>query len=197
MSIGGIVLCGGRSTRMGQPKAWLPVGGEVMLQRIVRIVSEVVSPVVVVAAEGQDSPELPADVEIVREPGDRGPLQGLVTGMQALVGRVDAAYVTACDVPFLSADFIRRIIHGFATTAGTLASMPKIAGRLHPLAAAYSLDALPLLANELAARRLRLTDLAHILPTVLLTESDLLDLRPLRNVNTPEEYEQARRELLN
>ena len=48
--VAGVVLCGGQSSRMGRPKAWLPITGELMLPRVVRLVSEVVSPVVVVAA---------------------------------------------------------------------------------------------------------------------------------------------------
>ena len=59
MRTGGIVLCGGRSSRMGRPKAWLPFGGELMLPRIVRILREVVEPVVVVAASDQEVPPLP------------------------------------------------------------------------------------------------------------------------------------------
>ena len=39
----GIVLCGGRSSRMGYPKALLPFGPELMVQRVVRIASEIVS----------------------------------------------------------------------------------------------------------------------------------------------------------
>ncbi len=50
ISAGGIVLCGGQSKRMGRPKAWLPFGGETMLERVVRLLSEVVHPIVVVAA---------------------------------------------------------------------------------------------------------------------------------------------------
>ena len=42
MRVGGIVLCGGRSSRMGSPKAWLPFGGEPMLARVVRVVCEAV-----------------------------------------------------------------------------------------------------------------------------------------------------------
>ena len=45
MNVGGIVLCGGRSSRMGRPKAWLPFGDELMLPRVVRILREVVEPV--------------------------------------------------------------------------------------------------------------------------------------------------------
>ena len=62
MTAGGIVLCGGRSTRMGVPKATLPFGPETMLQRVVRLLGAVVSPIVVVAAREQSLPELPDDV---------------------------------------------------------------------------------------------------------------------------------------
>ena len=41
---GGIILCGGRSTRMGTSKALLPFGAETMLQRVVRLLATVVSP---------------------------------------------------------------------------------------------------------------------------------------------------------
>ncbi|HZZ79106.1 MAG TPA: nucleotidyltransferase family protein, partial [Gemmataceae bacterium] len=78
MRVGGVILCGGQSSRMGRPKAWLPIGDEVMLPRIVRLLRETVAPLVVVAAAGQDLPELPADTKIVHDeqPG-RGPLQGI------------------------------------------------------------------------------------------------------------------------
>src|SRR5262245_18679637 len=100
--VGGVVLCGGRSSRMGQPKAWLPFAGEPLLARVVRLVGEAASPVVVVAAAGQELPPLLADVEIVRDPEpDRGPLQGLAAGLAALRGRAAAAFVTSCDAPFL------------------------------------------------------------------------------------------------
>src|SRR5919198_2907358 len=109
----GIVLCGGRSSRMGRPKAWLPFGGEVLLARVVRLLSEAVESVVVVAAPGQDVPALPPGVEVVRDPLDaqgRGPLQGLAVGLEALRGRADAAYLSSCDAPFLRPAFVRRLI---------------------------------------------------------------------------------------
>src|SRR5205807_9116756 len=105
----GVVLCGGESSRMGRSKAWLPFGDEVMLPRVVRLLSEAVSPIVVVAAPGQDVPPLPADVEVVRdEESGRGPLQGLAAGLAGLAGRAEAAYASSCDVPFLRPEFVRR-----------------------------------------------------------------------------------------
>ena len=76
MTVGGIVLCGGRSTRMGVPKATLPFGPETMLQRVVRLLSTVVDPIVVVAARDQQLPELPSGViNTVDEREQRGPLE--------------------------------------------------------------------------------------------------------------------------
>src|SRR5262245_18816411 len=111
MRVGGVVLCGGRSSRMGRAKAWLPFGDELMLPRVVRRLGEVVAPLVVVAAPGQDVPPLPDGVAVVRyaEEG-RGPLQGLLAGLRGLEGRADAAYLSSCDVPFLRPAFVRRLI---------------------------------------------------------------------------------------
>src|SRR6476620_11737545 len=102
MTAGGIVLCGGLSTRMGSSKALLPFGSETMLQRVVRLLGTVVSPLVVVAAPEQALPDLPAAVTITRDenPG-RGPLEGLRAGLKALPTGIDIAYVTSCDVPLL------------------------------------------------------------------------------------------------
>src|SRR5947208_4621260 len=79
----GIVLAGGRSTRMGTPKAWLEWHGTTLLDRVVRVVSRAVDggPVVVVRAPGQDLPELPAGVLVVDDAAEgQGPLEGLAAG---------------------------------------------------------------------------------------------------------------------
>lgn len=216
MNCGGIILCGGRSRRMGSDKAWLPFGSETMLQRVVRICGEAVRPLVVVAAAGARLPELRPDVIVVhdRRP-ERGPLEGLAVGLSALAqveqpasdaGRTTAAYVTSCDVPFLLPAFIRRMIGlldasdyasdyahpGFARAE---IAAPKIDGRLHPLAAVYRLSVLPDLERRLAANQLRLTDLVEQLHARIVVERELRDVDPelqsLRNVNDLQEYRAA------
>ena len=195
---GGIVLCGGVSSRMGRPKAWLPVGGETMLQRVVRVVGEVVSPVVVVAAPGQMVPELPAGVRVVRdEVAGRGPLGGLAAGLAALRGECDRVYLSGCDVPLLRGEFVARVVSREATPSAlgvaSRLTMPLVAGRLHPLAAVYPLTVLPVVSAQLEAGDFRMTRLAELVPTRFLSEADFADVDPqlesLRNVNTSEEYE--------
>ncbi len=110
--IAGIVLCGGESRRMGRPKLSLPFGPTSLLTRVVLTLKEVVEPVVVVAAADQTLPDdLPASTIITRDerPG-LGPLGGLAAGFASLPEKTVAAFVSACDVPLLSADFVRRMI---------------------------------------------------------------------------------------
>src|SRR5262245_12235563 len=96
---------------MGQSKALLPFGAETMLQRVVRLLSTVVSPIVAVAAREQQVPELPVDVIVTRDENEgRGPLEGLRAGLKALPARVEAAYVTSCDVPLLVPGFVTQMI---------------------------------------------------------------------------------------
>lgn len=192
----GIVLCGGRSTRMGRPKAWLPFGDEVLLQRTVRRLGPVVDPIVVVAAPGQDLPSLPGPVLAVRDDQEYlGPLNGLAAGLVAVQGRVDVVYLSSCDVPFLLPAFVRRVIDRLGPASICL---PDVGGYMHPLAAAYRVDILPVVREVLAAGRRRLVSLTELLPTRVLRPEDLLDVDPalqsLRNVNTPAEYTSALRE---
>lgn len=193
---GGIVLCGGRSSRMGTPKAWLPFGDEVLLQRIVRILSEVVAPIVVVAAPDQDLPYLSDSIMIARDDqAYLGPLNGLAAGLAELRGRVDVAYLSSCDVPFLLPAFVRRVIDRLGPASICL---PDVGGFKHPLAAAYRVNILPVVRDLMAAGRLRPVYLAEQLPTRLLGGADLIDVDPnlqsLHNVNTPDEYQAALRD---
>ncbi len=192
--IGGVVLCGGRSSRMGRPKAWLPVGDEVMLQRVVRILRTVLSPVVVVAAPGQDVPELPADVIVTRDEIEgKGPLGGLSAGLAAMADRADAVYLSACDVPFLTAAFVARMA-SFLTPEIDIA-VPDVGGYKHPLAAVYRTSVAGEVAKLLAADRLRMTDLFDAVRTRVVTDAELPEAQSLRNLNTPEEYAAALAEL--
>ena len=193
MTAGGIVLCGGKSTRMGSPKALLPFGGETMLQRVVRLLGTVVSPIVVVAAPDQPLPALPDGVIVTRdEREDRGPLEALRAGLKALPANVDAAYVTSCDVPLLVPAFALRMIE--LMSDAEIAVM-EIDGFPHPLSAAYRRSTLPHVEALLAEDRLRPVFLFDAVKTRRVRPDEMTAVDPqlltLRNLNTREDYEQA------
>ena len=193
MTTAGIVLAGGGSRRMGRAKAMLPFGPELMLQRVVRLLREAVDPVVVVAAPGQELPDLPPQVLLARDRRpDRGPLEGIAAGLRALGDRVEAAYVTACDVPLLVPDFVRRMIE---LAAGYDVAVPNVGGHDEPLAAVYRTSVLPEVEKLLAADRLRPAFLFDQVRARRIPREKLLDvdaaLDSIANLNTPAAYRAA------
>lgn len=192
-----VVLCGGQSRRMGRSKAWLPLGSEFLLQRVVRLVATVAHPIAVVAASGQDLPELPGEIAIVRDAvAGRGPLQGLATGLASLPDSSPLVYATATDVPFLEPRWISRLVE---LSDGHDLVVPFVGGYYHPLAALYRKSAvLPAIEALLREDRLRPTFLVEALKTRVVGEAELRNvdqkLGTLRNLNFPADYEQALRE---
>jgi len=179
---------------MGSPKAWLSFGPERMLQRVVRLVGTVAQPVVVVAANDQELPELAPDVAIVRDSvAGRGPLQGLAAGLSAFPDTVELVYATATDVPFLEPRWITRLIE---LIDGYDLAIPFMGDYYHPLAALYRRSAvLPAIEGLLLADRLRPVFLVDAVKTRVVREAELSvvdpELQTLRNLNFPEDYQRA------
>jgi molybdopterin-guanine dinucleotide biosynthesis protein A len=192
MTAGGIVLCGGKSTRMGTSKALLPFGSETMLQRVVRLLGTIVSPIVAVAARDQVLPALPPDLIVTHDEREgRGPLEGLRAGLKALPEHVEAAYVTSCDVPLLVPAFVRQMLD---LARGYDIAVMEIDGFPHPLSAVYRRATLPYVESLLAADRLRPVFLFDAVRTRRVAPAEISsdpDLLTLRNLNTREDYEQA------
>jgi len=175
MRVGGIVLCGGQSKRMGRPKPGCPLPG-IDASPSGSAMRTSVEPVVVVAAPEQDLPQLPADVVLVRdEEKGRGPLQGLSAGLHALIGRCDAAYVSSCDVPYLNPAFVGRIID---LLGAHQICVPHVDGFHHPLAAVYRLEVVDAVDRLLAENRLRPVFLFDAVPTRIVAAEELRDVDP-------------------
>jgi molybdopterin-guanine dinucleotide biosynthesis protein A len=195
MRKGAIILCGGKSSRMGRDKATLPFGPELMLQRVVRLVGEVVEVerIAVVAAPTQALPELPSNVIVARDEREyRGPLEGLATGFRALADRADAAYATACDVPLLAPAFVARM---FELIGEHDVAVPFDGEHHHPLAAVYRLSVLPRVQHLLDADRLRPRFLFDEVNTREVPVEQLRAVDPqlstLENLNYEADYERA------
>ncbi len=176
---------------MGRDKASLPFGDEALLFRVVRRVSACVGEVAVVARPGQDVPDLPDRVAVLRDDvPDQGPLGGLVPGLSA--STAEAVFATACDAPFLRAEVVELL---FESLGDHDVAVAEAEGYLHPLCAVYRPRVAPILAALLAAGRRRPVFLYDEVPTVRVSEADLRRVDPeldsLQNLNTPEAYDAA------
>ncbi len=197
------MLAGGRSTRMGRPKASLEWHGSTLLHRVTGIVERAIDgPVVIVRAPGQELPALPLGVRIVDDAAEgRGPLQGLAAGLAAVAGDAPVAYVSSTDVPLLHPAFVRAVAR-VANREDVDVALPIVHGYRHPLAAAYRTSLVPAVEELIAEDRMRPAFLFERTRVRELTEEDLLrdrelaeadpELLSVLNLNEPDDYERAR-----
>ena len=149
MTATAIVLAGGRSSRMGTPKALLPFDNEPLIVHIVATLRRLFAEVVVVAAPGQDLPSMP--VTLVRdEVAYQGPVGGIFYGLTAAGGEV--SFVTSCDSAFLNSDLISHLLSQMPQHDVVV---PHWQGRFQPLHAVYRRSLLPLLEGQLARGELQ------------------------------------------
>jgi molybdenum cofactor guanylyltransferase len=182
------ILAGGHARRLGGVnKGTLRVGTAQIADRQLEVLREVASAVFVV---GTASPAWSArGLTVVPDdvPG-MGALGGIYTAI--LHSPCDRTLVVACDMPFLSADFLGRM----AAIEDADLVIPRSARGYEPLCAIYRRACLP----DIRARMARGALEAAMLPQgVRIAElgPDLpgVDERVFVNVNTPHDYERAKR----
>jgi len=214
----GVVLAGGRSSRMGTPKSALEWHGSTLLRRTVGIVARATGgPVVVVRASGQELPSLPPGIVVVDDPREgKGPVQGIAAGLAALAelggpdgpdglgglgGQAKTAFVSSTDLPFLHPAFIRCVLRAL-TEGGADVALPVAGGYRQPLAAGYRVSLAGKAERLVSADRLRpaflfdecvvtTIDEARLRRDPLLAAFDP-ELDSVRNVNSPADYRAAR-----
>lgn len=190
------ILAGGQARRFdGQDKSALVVGGQTILERQLSVLSEVSDDILLV---GSHRPAPAGARHIADRVPDSGPLGGLDAALSAC--RSETLIVVACDMPFISAAFLRHLAALAADRPEVQAVVPSTKRGYHPLCAVYTRACAPIVAGHLAGRRLKLVELLDVLNQsgrgrlLLVTEADLGVFgdpdRLLANVNTPAEYEE-------
>ena len=193
-TLGAMILCGGRSSRMGRDKATLPFGDETLLERVLRKLAPVSARRMVVGRRAQALPELPGDVQVVfDEVPDQGPLGGLAPGLRAAADAVPAWFVTSCDVPFVSPSLVSFLGDRLADDVDVV--VPRVDGFLQPLTAVYRPEVLPALEALFKEGGRRPVHLFDRVRTQVVEEDELAHVDPellsFLNCNRPEDYRAA------
>ena len=147
----GIILAGGKNTRMGSNKAFLRLDEERLIDRTVRIYQDIFPEIILVTNE----PLLYLDQKIMIVTDltrHKGPLMGIYTGL--FFAFYEHIFITACDMPFLNRDFIEYMIE---IRGGYDIVVPETAGGLEPLHAVYSRNCMGPIRRLLDTDRLKVT----------------------------------------
>jgi molybdenum cofactor guanylyltransferase len=177
------VLAGGRSRRMGAPKALARLGGAPLIARPLAAARAAGLPAVVVAKPDSPLPEL--DVAVVYEPAaPTHPLCGVIAALEGHIS--DAVIAVACDQPWVTAELLAAL-----AARPEPVVVPRVGGRLEPFPGRYDASVLPELRAALAAE-------APLRATLADLGAATVDLAPfgeparlVASVNTPEELAAA------
>jgi len=189
-SLCGAILAGGRSSRMGAPKAFMQFpSGESLLDRSLYLLWEMRLPRVVV---GQPrSVRFPRGIPLILDPlPDRGPMGGLLGLLES--GLASHYLVLACDQPLLNASLLATLMEKLDNRPTAFAGEPEI----YPLPGLYPASLLPLVKSQLSDDRASLKFLLQSANARLL-QLPVSERRNLRGANTPQEFAELAAEFMN
>ena len=195
--IAGLILAGGRSNRMGAPKAFVELGGETLVERLARRLAPEVDRLAVGLPPGLDVP-LPPSVTALRDasPTFEGPLAGVLAGLEwaaTLKPAVSHLMTVPVDLPFLPDDTVTRL-RAKASDSETVVIAEGPSGRA-PLVALWPLSVRARLADYLSGPGRKVQ--AFLAEGKVATASFAavgdgnLPIDPFFNINVPDDLQQA------
>jgi len=190
-----IVLAGGKGLRLGRYKALVELDGESLVQRVVSKLSFLNSDIIIVIAEGQQSPQVAGyqKLRIVTDayPG-KGPLVGIYSGLLSS----DTSYnlVVACDMPFLNQHLLGYMLQ---ISAGFDVTIPRLGKMVEPLHAVYSKKCLDVIERLLGEDSFKIDQLLSLVRVRYVEAEEIESFDPEHlsffNINTKENLKMAER----
>ncbi|MFZ3157386.1 MAG: molybdenum cofactor guanylyltransferase [Smithella sp.] len=186
----GIILAGGRNSRMGENKAFLEIDAERLIDKTMNLYRQIFADVIIVTNDPLSYVES-ADAAIATDIyKGKGPLGGIYTGL--FYAKTDYAFVCPCDMPFLNKDFVEYLL---AQAGKYDVIVPETADGYQPLHAVYSRNCLPSIKRLLLMDKLKITGFYRDMRVLAISEEQIRpfnkDGRIFQNLNTPEELEKV------
>jgi molybdopterin-guanine dinucleotide biosynthesis protein A len=186
------ILAGGKSKRMGMDKAFVEFDGRPLLARALDLARSVPLDARVVGSREKFAKFSPVVEDVFL---DCGPLGGIHAALRA--SSTDLNLMLAVDMPFISAAFLKYLIHQSRTALGMVVVVPRTGGRWQPLCAIYRREFADAAEAALLASRNRIDSLFAAVQTRALDEEELkrngFSSAIFRNLNTLEELKSEER----
>jgi molybdenum cofactor guanylyltransferase len=185
------VLAGGKSTRMGREKAFLPWADGTLLSHTLKLAAGV-TPRVRIVGDARKFAAFGVVIEDIYR--DCGPLGGIHAALTATT--TDLNLMLAVDSPLIEAEFLQFML-GLARDAGAIVTLPRAGGGLQPLCAVYRREFVQPAEQALQARRNKIDALFLSVKTRIIEEDEVtrvgFSAASFRNLNTPEEWKEEQR----
>ena len=131
MQATGIILAGGKSSRMGEDKGLVLLNGKPMIQYVIEALKEVVSDIIIISNNASYNKfRIPVYADIIK---DKGPVGGIYTGLYH--SKTQLNFCISCDVPMISSDFILWLLKRSGNASITL---PMYKDKIHQMIGVYS-----------------------------------------------------------
>jgi len=176
-----IILAGGKSSRMGTDKATLQVGNETLIERLVRILSPHFDGIIISTSSNAPTPKNNLRY-VADEQSGCGPLMAIYSCLKASPSSVN--FFIACDIPDVNIPLILRLL-SYASSHEIIAPSFK-KDFSEPLFAVYNRSILPVIEQQLAAGKLKITDCFPLCNTHIVPFNDT---GWYRNLNTRDQFE--------
>ena len=181
MSLTGIILAGGKSSRMGQDKGLMSYKGRPMISFVIDALTPLCDSLIIVSNNaGYKRFGYPVFSDLIK---DKGPLGGLYTGLTK--STTLANLVLSCDVPEIKTDFLKELyVFGRDYDLAFTQKEEKI----HPLIGYYSKSICEICHKRIEKDQLRLQDLGEALNLGLFSAGNYTT-NLFHNVNSPVDVE--------
>jgi molybdopterin-guanine dinucleotide biosynthesis protein A len=195
----GVLVAGGRGTRLGAHKARVAIAGVSLLQRALETLSRVADDLVVAAPESLALrlPESPRARRVFDRVDGEGPLAGAVAALED--GGFEMAVILGVDFPLMHAATLRALIARLEAHPELGAIVPAPRGRLQPLAAAYGRAFAAALVTAFEKGERSIVKAVEPLGPMVMSDDELADIpgagESFFNLNTPEDLVEAARRI--
>jgi molybdopterin-guanine dinucleotide biosynthesis protein A len=185
--VSGVILAGGKSSRYGEDKAFVKVGGIPIIERVIRIFKGLFRDIVIISNSLEDYKHLalPLHEDLIK---NLGPLGGIYTALNVILNRY--CFVAACDMPSLNKDLINHMI---SQKSNYDIVAPKVGWKIEALHSLYSKACLPYIRNLIEVNRYQVVRIFPMVSVRYIEEEEIRffdpELKSFLNINSPQDID--------